>query len=147
MMNMMTGLQVSFSGLQAQRARMNVIASNLANANVTRTPEGGPYKPKEIVIAARPHVPSFEDRLQAHLTNPVSEVVVLDIVNAQDGVRLEYDPQHPDADPRGYVAYPKVNVLEEMVDLIAASRLYEANITAINTAKEMAQRALQIGRA
>ena len=145
-MNMMSGLEVSFSGLQAQRARMNVIAENLANASVTRTPEGGPYKPKEIIIGSKPLTTSFDTLLQSHQTYGVSKVTVLDVVNAADATRLEYDPNHPDADPQGYVAYPNISVLQEMVDLIAASRLYEANVTAINTAKDMAQRALQIGR-
>ncbi len=145
-MNMMSGLEVSFSGLQAQRARMNVIAENLANASVTRTPEGGPYKPKEIIIGSKPLTTSFDALLQSHKTYGVSKVTVLDVVNAADATRLEYDPNHPDADPQGYVAYPNISILQEMVDLIAASRLYEANVTAINTAKDMAQRALQIGR-
>ncbi len=145
-MNMMSGLEVSFSGLQAQRARMNVIAENLANASVTRTPEGGPYKPKEIIIGSKPLTTSFDTLMQSHQTYGVSKVTVLDVVNASDATRLEYDPTHPDADPQGYVAYPNISILQEMVDLIAASRLYEANVTAINTAKDMAQRALQIGR-
>ncbi len=145
-MDMMAGLHASFSGLNAQRARMNVIASNLANAQVTRTPGGGPYRPQAVVFAAQPGAPSFEDLLQRRLQSGVSEVRVLDIVEASEGTRLEYDPTHPDANADGYVAYPNVNVLQEMVDLIAASRLYEANVTAINAAKDMAQRALQIGR-
>jgi flagellar basal-body rod protein FlgC len=145
-MDMMAGLQASFSGLQAQRVRMNVIASNLANAHVTRTPAGGPYKPQEVIFAARPWVSAFEELLQPHLELGVSEVEVLDVVDAPNGTRLEYDPTHPDANPQGYVAYPNINVMQEMVDLIAASRLYEANITAINSAKDMAQRALQIGQ-
>jgi flagellar basal-body rod protein FlgC len=125
---------------------MNVIASNLANAYVTRTPEGGPYKPQEVVFAAMPRTPSFEELLFSSPEQGVSEVRVLDIVEVPDGTRLEYDPHHPDANAQGYVAYPNVNVLQEMVDLIAASRLYEANVTAINAAKDMAQRALQIGQ-
>lgn len=145
-MHMMQGLQISFSGLQAQRARMNVIAENLANASVTRTPEGGPYKPKEIIFGSQPPRSSFSNLLQSYQTNGVREVNVIDIVDAPDGVRMEYDPQHPDANTQGYVAYPNISVLQEMVDLIAASRMYEANITAINTAKDMAHRALQIGK-
>jgi flagellar basal-body rod protein FlgC len=145
-MDMMAGLQMSFSGLQAQRTRMNVIASNLANAYVTRTPEGGPYKPQEVIFATTPYVPSFEELLYPDIERGVSEVRVVDIVDAPNGTRLEYDPDHPDANAQGYVAYPNISVLQEMADLIAASRLYEANITAINAAKDMAQRALQIGQ-
>ena len=149
-MGMMQSLQASFSGLQVQRARMNVIAENLANASVTRTPEGGPYKPKEIIIASQPQRSSFSKLLQSYhnndQNNDVREVKVIDIVDVPDAVRMEYDPQHPDANSQGYVAYPNISVLQEMVDLIAASRLYEANVTAINTAKDMAYRALQIGK-
>ena len=145
-MDMMAGLHVSYSGLQAQRARMNVVASNLANANATRTPEGGPYKRKDVIFATQPHVASFADLLDTRLQNGVGEVQVLDIVSDPNAIRLEYDPKHPDANAQGFVAYPDINVLQEMVDLVSASRLYEANVTAINSAKDMALRALQIGR-
>jgi flagellar basal-body rod protein FlgC len=146
MMDMMAGLHASFSGLQAQRARMNIIASNLANAEVTRTPEGGPYQRKEVIFAALPPAASFEELLQGHLKDGVSEVRVVDITSAPNDMRLVYDPEHPDANAQGYVAYPNINVLQEMADLVAASRLYEANVTAINATKDMMLRALQIGR-
>jgi flagellar basal-body rod protein FlgC len=145
-MDMMAAIETSFSGLQAQRARMNVISSNLANAYVTRTPEGGPYKPLEVLLSSQPLDGSFEALLHPLLENGVSEVQVLDIVEVPDAVRLQYDPNHPDANAEGYVAYPNINVMGEMVNLISASRIYEANITAINTAKSMAQGALQIGQ-
>ena len=131
-MDTMAGLQVSFSGLNAQRTRMNVIASNLANAQSTRTPEGGPY--------------AFAGMLNEQLQNGVNTVHVLDIVSDRNGTRLEYEPDHPDANEQGYVAYPNVNVMREMVDLISATRAYEANVTAINSSKDMSLRALQIGR-
>jgi len=146
-MDLLAGLRASFSGLQAQRARMNIISSNLANADVTRTPEGGPYLRKEVVFGAVPQNASFEEVLQARQDNGVSEVRVMDIATAPNATRLEYDPSHPDANAQGYVAYPNINVMHEMADLIAASRLYEANVTAINASKDMALRALQIGRA
>jgi flagellar basal-body rod protein FlgC len=145
-MEMTAAIEASYSGLKAHRVRMNVIASNLANAFVTRTPEGGPYKPKEVIFSSVPTDTTFEDLLHPYLSNGVSQVEVVDIVEAPNGTRLEYDPQHPDADAQGYVAYPNINVLQEMVDLIAASRMYEANITALNAAKQMAERALQIGQ-
>jgi flagellar basal-body rod protein FlgC len=145
-MDLIAGLRASFSGLQAQRARMNIISSNLANADVTRTPEGGPYLRQEVVFGAVPQNASFEEVLHARLNNGVSEVRVMDVVTAPDATRLEYDPSHPDANAQGYVAYPNINVMHEMADLIAASRLYEANVTAINASKDMALRALQIGR-
>lgn len=145
-MDTMAGLRASFSGLQAQRTRMNIIASNLANANVTRTPEGGPYQRQEVVFAAVPPVTSFHELLEAGQEAKASDVRVVDVVRSPDSTRLEYDPEHPDANAAGYVAYPNINVLHEMVDLITASRLYEANITAINATKDMAVRTLQIGR-
>jgi flagellar basal-body rod protein FlgC len=146
-MDMMAGLQVSFSALNAQRTRMNVIASNLANAQSTRTPEGGPYKRQEVIFAAQTQRPSFGAILNDRLQDGINEVRVLDIVSDPNGTRLEYEPDHPDANAQGYVAYPNVNVMREMVDLISATRAYEANITAINSSKDMAIRALQIGRA
>lgn len=145
-MDMMAGLQVSFSALHAQRTRMNVIASNLANAQSTRTPEGGPYKRQEVIFAAQPQGSSFAGILNEQLRDGVSAVDVLNIVTDPNGTRLEYEPEHPDANAQGYVAYPNVNVMREMVDLISATRAYEANVTAINSSKDMAVRALQIGR-
>jgi flagellar basal-body rod protein FlgC len=145
-MDMMAGLQVSFSALNAQRTRMNVIASNLANAQSTRTPEGGPYKRQEVIFAAQPQRSAFEEVLNDRLQDGVNAVHILDIVSDPNGTRLEYEPDHPDANAQGYVAYPNVNVMREMVDLISATRAYEANVTAINASKDMALRALQIGR-
>ena len=145
-MDMMAGLQVSFSALHAQRTRMNVIASNLANAQSTRTSEGGPYKRQEVIFAAQPQGSVFAGMLNEQLRDGVNAVHVLDIVSDPNGTRLEYAPDHPDANAQGYVAYPNVNVMREMVDLIAATRAYEANVTAINSSKDMALRALQIGR-
>lgn len=145
-MEMMAGLQASFAGLQAQRTRLNVIAANMANANATRTPEGGPYKRQSVVLAAQPQRSPFEALLSNELAHGTSEVRVQQIFRDANAVRLEYDPTHPDANAEGYVAYPAINIMEEMTDLISASRSYEANVTAINTAKDMALRALQIGR-
>ena len=145
-MDINAAIDASYSGLQAQRIRMNVSAANLANAYVTRTPEGGPYKPKQVIFAAIPTDTTFEALLHPNLPDGVQEVQVVDVVEVPNSTRLEYDPNHPDANAQGYVAYPDVNVLQEMADLIAASRLYEANVTALNTAKQMAERALQIGQ-
>ncbi len=145
-MDMMAGLNASFSALNAQRTRMNVIASNLANTHSTRTPEGGPYKRQEVIFGAQQPRSPFEAVLQDRLQDGVSEVQVLEITSDSNGTRLEYEPDHPDANAQGYVAYPNINVMHEMVDLISASRAYEANVTAINAAKDMSLRALQIGR-
>lgn len=146
-MDMIAGLQSSFSGLHAQRIRLNVIASNLANASTTQTPGGGPYKPQHVIFAAQPNLSPFERLLGSQSsTSGVSEVRVVDVIQNPEGVRLEHDPSHPDANESGYVAYPDINVVQEMVDLLATTRAYEANITAINAAKDMAVRALQIGQ-
>jgi flagellar basal-body rod protein FlgC len=146
MTDMMRGLQISFSALNAQRVRMNVIASNLANADATRTPEGGPYKRKEVIFAAQPPGQSFAELLHQHSQTGLGAVTVLDIVTDPQGTRLVYDPGHPDANAQGYVNLPNINVMQEMVDMMSASRSYEANVTVINAFKDMALRALQIGR-
>jgi len=125
---------------------MNVISSNLANANTTRTPEGGPYRRKEVLMAAYPAQRTFEDILNANLTDSVSEVKVVGVVNDTRPFITKYDPQHPDANENGYVLMPNVNIVKEMVDMMSATRNYEANVTAINATKSMALKALEIGR-
>ncbi|MEC9443341.1 MAG: flagellar basal body rod protein FlgC [Myxococcota bacterium] len=140
-MSFLQGFEVSASGLRTQRARMNVISSNLANAETTRTANGGPYLRKQVVLRAQP-MQSFD----AHLEGAVHGVQVQGVQeDTQTPTQRVYDPGHPDADGAGYVELPNVNVLEEMVDMITASRSYEANATAFDTLKSMAQRALQIG--
>jgi len=129
----MDSFDISASGLSAQRARLDVIASNLANAETTRTPAGGPYRRLLPVFASR-------------TGNPGGVAVVGIAVDPRDPRRV-YQPGHPDADPDGFVAYPNVNIVEEMVDLVSATRSYEANAAAYNAAKTMAQRALDLGRA
>lgn len=141
-------LNTSASALTAERMRMNVIAGNLANANTTRTAEGGPYRRQVAVFAEIP--PSFQDALaKAGATNPTATnggVAVSSIAADTTPFRLVHDPGHPDADSQGFVRYPNVDPLQEMVDLMVASRTYEANLTAFNTSKTMAQRTLDIGR-
>mgnify|MGYP001256504890 CR=1 FL=1 len=145
-MNLLDSLHMSSSALSAQRVRMNVISSNLANANTTRTPEGGPYRRKEVLMAAYPAQRTFEDILNANLTDSVSEVKVVGVVNDTRPFITKYDPQHPDANENGYVLMPNVNIVKEMVDMMSATRNYEANVTAINATKSMALKALEIGR-
>ncbi len=124
------------SGLSAQRTRMEVASSNMANAHTTRTSDGpGAYQRREVVLASR-----------ADGTDGVAGVDVAEIRKDTSAPRLEYDPGHPDANSEGYVEYPNINVVEEMVDMITASRAYEAGITAMRTASSMAERALNIGR-
>ena len=145
-MNFLDALQTSSSGLTAQRTRMNVISSNLANMNTTRTPEGGPYKRKDVVFAACPLRQSFQDTLKRQIRGTLSKVDVTGIVEDKRPPQLKYDPQHPDADEKGYVAMPNVNLIEEMVNMISATRSYEAGVTAIKATRDMALKALEIGR-
>ena len=140
-MDLFAAMDVSASGLAAQRVRMNVASANLANVSTTRGVDGGPYQRQSVVLASTtfPNAVSNVDR-------QVRGVEVAGIQADDAPPRLEYDPGHPDADLNGYVAYPNVNVVEEMVDMITASRAYEAGITAMNTSVSMAERALGIGR-
>lgn len=142
---MLRSFAISASGMTAERLRMDMIANNLANANTTRTAEGGPYRRQVPVFAPREMSRSLARRSGVAFTG--MGVRVVGIYEDDAPPRLVYDPQHPDADENGYVQMPNVDVVREMVDLISASRAYEANITAFNTAKSMAMRALDIGRA
>ncbi|MBI5590612.1 MAG: flagellar basal body rod protein FlgC [Deltaproteobacteria bacterium] len=145
-MNFFDSMQTSASGLTAQRLRMNLVATNLANTETTRTEQGGPYQRKEPVFAATPVQSAFGEVLKAELGNKPSEVNVVEVINDQRKPLLKFDPLHPDADPQGFVSLPNINVMEEMVNMMAASRSYEANVTAISTSKNMVQKALEIGR-
>lgn len=145
-MNVLDALSISSSGLTAQRIRMDLISSNLANINTTRTLEGGPYKKKEAVFAAYPQNRSFKSFLRSHESGAPSEVKVAGIINDSRPPVLKFDPGHPDADEKGFVAMPNINLIEEMVNMISASRSYEANVTAIDATKKMALKALEIGR-
>jgi flagellar basal-body rod protein FlgC len=142
-MDLFSAMKLSASGMKLQRTRMNVISSNLANMNTTRTPEGGPYKKKMVVAAA---VPLEGAGSTKNFENTLKEVRTLEIKEDQKPPKMVYDPSHPDADERGYVAMPNVNMFEEMVDMINASRSYEANASAVNNAKTMASRAIEIGQ-
>jgi len=144
-MDLFTAMEVSASGLAAQRTRMNVASSNLANASTTRTADGGAYRRKNVVLTSQP-VPDTVAGPTGTASSGVRAVEVSEIVDDPAPPRLEYDPGHPDADADGYVAYPNINVVEEMVDMITASRAYQAGITAMGTAVAMAERAIGIGR-
>lgn len=145
-MDFFSSMNVSSSALSAGRTRMNLISSNLANANATRTPEGGPYKRKDAVFAATPVESPFNRVLDGATAQQVRKVEVAEIIEDRNPPRLQYDPGHPDANPQGYVAMPNVNVVEEMTDMIGATRAYEANVTAVQAAKSMAMKTLEIGR-
>jgi len=145
-MDFFTALEISAAGLSAQRDRMNVISGNLANMQTTRTPEGGPYRKKSVVFEARPLASRFDRFLQDRLRGRIQAVRVVGVVeSAKEPVRV-YNPSHPDADADGYVRMPNMNLMAEMVDLLSASRSFEANVSAVSAAKSMALKALEIGR-
>jgi flagellar basal-body rod protein FlgC len=145
-MSFLEALQISASGLSAQRVRMDVISSNLANINTTRTSQGGPYQRRDVVFAAREPSMSFNDMLHAQMGDGLPEVKVVGIIGDPRPPQLKYDPGHPDANEDGYVAMPNINLMEEMVNMISATRSYEASVAAINATKNMALKALEIGR-
>lgn len=145
-MDFFSSMRVSASGLDAQMKRMNTISSNIANAETTRTEEGGPYRKKDALFAATTDRESFGEILQNQLDENVQGVQVEEIVQDTRPPRLVYNPSHPDANDEGYVAMPNVNTVEEMANMISAQRSYEANVTAMNAAKAMAQKSLEIGR-
>jgi len=141
----MDAMMISSSALTAQRTRMNLIASNLANALTTRTPEGGPYKRKDAMFAAMPmEKNSFSSILDKKSQPDANGVEVMEIMEDHNPPRLQYDPSHPDANQQGYVAYPNVNVIEEMTDMISATRSYEANVTASKASMSMQMKAMEL---
>jgi len=140
-------LEISASGLRAQRLRLDVVASNLANANSTRSADGsGPYRRRSVVFRSEPLERTFEQTLNGGPFDRTLRVVdVAGIVKDGAPPRMMYEPTHPDADSTGYVAYPNVNVVAEMVDLMTATRAYEANVQAIRAMRVMGEAALRIG--
>jgi flagellar basal-body rod protein FlgC len=145
-MDLFTSMRISASGLDAQTKRMNTISSNIANAETTETEEGGPYKKKDAVFTATPDRESFDEVLANEMDEKPQGVLVTEIHEDQRAPRMVYNPSHPHANAEGYVAMPNVNTVEEMANMISAQRSYEADVTAMNTAKAMAQKALEIGR-
>lgn len=134
-----TALDLSALGLSAQRQRLDIVAENIANANTTRTSRGGPYRRKEVV---------FQSLLasQGVTGAPQQAVGVSDVIYDSSPFKRVYQPGHPDADSGGYVLQPNVNIVEEMVDMISATRSYEANVTTLNATKSMLMKALELGR-
>ncbi|MBF0123836.1 MAG: flagellar basal body rod protein FlgC [Magnetococcales bacterium] len=141
-MDFLTSFRVTESALEAQRLRLNTIAENLANAQTTRTSEGGPYKRRDPIFMARP----FDSFMDAEMAAGATGVAVDRIVVDQNQPRMQYDPTHPDAGADGMVAMPNVDAMTEMVNMMSASRSYEANVSVLNAAKSMALKALEIGR-
>jgi len=145
-MDFFTSMNVSSSGMASNRKRMNAISSNIANAQTTRTVEGGPYRRKEVVFGSEPARNNFSDILEGEMEANIQKVHATEVLSVNEAPILKYEPGHVDANEKGYVAYPNVNVMKEMADMISASRSYEANISALNTAKSMAMKSLEIGR-
>lgn len=151
-MNFLNSMEVSASGLSAQRTRLNIISQNLANSQTTRTESGGPYQRRITVFSAQPFTNHMERAMQHQPAvyppgqDPQRGVQVDGIALDDAPFRQVYDPSHPDASKDGYVQYPNVNVITEMVNLINATRSYEANVTAVNSSKSMATKALEIVR-
>ena len=144
-MGLFDGISISASGLTAERARMDTIAENLANANSTRGAAGGPYRRKQVVLQEQPL--AFSSALGTAMgSQQPGGVRVAGVSEDASPGRRVYDPEHPDADAQGYITLPNVNPVTEMTDLITASRSYEANATALQTAKQMFQRALEVLR-
>lgn len=143
-MSFLQSLNISGSGLTAQRLRMDVISENIANIDTTRTEEGGPYRRKMVVLTTSNN---FKNMMIKNLDDyEASKVEVAEIIEDISEFKMVYNPDHPDADENGYVSMPNVDSLKETVDMMEAYRAYQANITALNTAKQMAVKALEIGR-
>lgn len=143
-MAFLNSLNISGSALTAQKLRMNIISQNIANASTTRTQDGGPYVRQMVVFKTADQVDSFYNALEQ--ANNGYGVEVEQIVQDPNGTKQVYNPSHPDADENGYLSMPNINTVQEMTDMMSASRSYEANITAFNAVKLMATKALEIGR-
>ena len=162
MSNFLNSFDISGYGLSAQRVRVNTISSNIANAQTTRTEEGGPYRRKEVVfraidfntqfnkaLAGMSDSAKYEDPLNegtfGKQVNPAIMSVIIDKVSRDDSKpKMKFEPNHPDADTNGYVAYPNINPVIEMADLVEATRSYQANVAAFQSSKDMANTALTL---
>jgi flagellar basal-body rod protein FlgC len=142
-MSLFASMNVSASGMAAQRTRAELLVQNIANSETTRTPEGGPYKRQDAVFSSEPQASPFSAVFQNELANGVT---VSDITVDQSAPEMRYMPGHPDANADGYVAFPKINPAEDMVDLLSATRSYEANVAAIASVKDMISRSIDIMR-
>ncbi len=143
-MDIFTSMKISASALKAQRIRMNAISSNLANIETTRTPDGGPYRKREVVFTSTQQ--GFAEQLDSQMSDAVQGVKVANVQASSLPPRIVYDPTHPDANENGEVAMPNISLVEETADMMSASRAYEANVTVVKSAKRMALKALEIGK-
>jgi flagellar basal-body rod protein FlgC len=145
-MNFLDSLKTSATGLSAQRLRMNLISSNLANVNTPQAKEGNAYQRKDAVFAAKSQPNDFRKALADRLHPGLTGVEVVAIRDDNRPPIMKYDPDHPDANDEGFISLPNINVVEEMVNMISATRSYEANVTAVKSIKNMASAALEIGK-
>jgi len=145
-MDMDQAFAISASGMDAQKKRLNVISNNLANVESTTTSEGGPYRRKDVIFNSVPIRSSFGEALTSAGGVPMQGVEVTQVIEDQRPFKKILDPTHPSADAEGYVLYPNVNPIEEMVNMITALRSYEANVSAFNATKSMALKTMEIGR-
>ena len=145
-MDFLSSLSISGSGLTAQKLRMDVISQNIANAEVTRTENGSPYRRKMVALSSIDGSGSFREALDKSTKVKTAGVQVHRVIEDQSPLVPVYNPNHPDADEEGYVMLPNVNTGQEMIDMLGASRAYEANVTAFNATKSMILKALEIGR-
>src|SRR5579871_5012160 len=143
-MSLLSALSVSASGMSAQRARTELLVENLANADTTRTPEGGPYRRKDAVFTSDPQATQFSSMFESQLGSSPNGVRVAQVITDTRDPEMRYLPGHPDADKDGYVAYPRMNPAEDMVDLLGASRGYQANVSAMSAVKDMIQKSLDL---
>jgi flagellar basal-body rod protein FlgC len=143
-MSLLSALSVSASGLTAQRTRAELLVENLANAETTRTPEGGPYRRKDAVFSSSPQSSPFSAEFQREMGYYSNGVEVSDIYQDEREPEKRFLPGHPDADSSGYVAFPRINPAEDMVDLMAATRGYDANVSAMTAVKDMIQKSIDL---
>jgi len=145
-MDLLKSMRISSSGLRANLKRTEAINSNIANAQTTRTAEGGPYRRKEVVFGSEPARGSFSEILEGEIDAEAQTVHATEVISSNKPPILKYDPTHPDANKEGYVAMPDINTMVEMADLLSTQRAYEANLKSLKVTKSMAQKALEIGR-
>ena len=145
-MSLFDALAISSSGLAAQRTRIQLLIENVANSETTRTPEGGPYRRRDAIFTSEPLPTSFQAVLSGNLGEPLAGVRVAEVTVDDRSPDRRYLPGHPDADAEGYVSFPRINPVEDMVDLTAAVRSYQANLAAMGAAKDMMRRSLDLVR-
>jgi len=149
-MDLFQMFSISGGAMAAQRTRLSVITGNMANAETTRTPEGGPYRRRDVIFQAAPLRTGFADLMAENSPDADAQPISVEVAGIRQGTRPPrqiFDPTHPDANANGYVSLPDINVMEEMVDLLSAVRSYEANLTAFNATKSLVRRLLDLGRA